>query len=407
VLAVSVLLLLICGLATALWVALSRLYALKTAATRGFEGTADRPISPERLDELLTMLLALHDYGVSKTGSVSHEEFCDLVLSKACRLLNSKRGTIMLFDEEEGVLSVVAAKSPLPTKNTKSKLRLKPGEGVAGRAFETGRPINVSDPKRDDRFLPGGDARDQPFLSVPMMLKSKSVGVLNIHDTGGVVAPDETKLKFLTLLAGEAALTLHHQKMYDDLQVFYLEMVQMLARAIGEKDAYAQDKTEHARALAKEVAAELALPDQMIRYVEYATMLHGIGKIGVDQAILSKPGKLTPEEFEQVKKHTSIGHRILARVKFLGPVSKMVLYHQEWFNGKGYPEGLKGEEIPLGSRIVAIVNAWEAMNSDRPYRKALGREKASEELRKGAGSQFDPQIVEAFLRAEPRVKTEA
>lgn len=400
--AVWILLILALGLAIALWIALSRLYALEAASSRGFDGAADRPVSPERLDELLTMLLALHDYGVSKTGSVSHEEFCDLVLNKACRLLNSKRGTVMLFDEEERVLSVVAAKSPVPAKP--SKLRLKPGEGVAGRAFASGRPLHVADPKRDERFLPGGDARDQPFLSVPMMLKSKAVGVLNIHDTGGIVAPDETKLKFLTLLAGEAALTLHHQKMYDDLQVFYLEMVQMLARAIGEKDAYTQDKTEHARALAREVAGELGLPDQMIRYVEYATMLHGIGKIGVDQAILSKPGKLTPEEFEQVKKHTSIGHRILARVKFLGPVSKMVLYHQEWFNGKGYPEGLKGEEIPLGSRIVAIVNAWEAMNSDRPYRKALGREKASEELRKGAGSQFDPKVVEAFLRAEPRVR---
>jgi HD-GYP domain-containing protein (c-di-GMP phosphodiesterase class II) len=404
-LAVSLLLVLIAGLAIALWTALGRLYALETSASTPLQGRGDRPVSPERLDELLTMLLALHDYGVSRTGSVSHEEFCRLVLNKACRLLNSKRGTVMLFDEEEQALSVVAAKSEAPAPKT--RLKLKPGEGVAGRAFESGTPIHVSDPRRDNRFLRGQPGSDQPFLSVPMMLKSKAVGVVNIHDTGGTVAPDDTKLKFLTLLAGEAALTLHHQKMYDDLQVFYLEMVQMLGRAIGEKDAYAQDKTDHSRALAAEVARELSLPDQMVRYVEYATMLHGIGKIGIDQAILSKPGKLTPEEFEQVKKHTSIGHRILARVKFLGPVSKMVLYHQEWFNGKGYPEGLKGEEIPLGSRIVAVVNAWEAMNSDRPYRRALGREKASAELRKGAGSQFDPKVVDAFLRAEPRVQVEA
>ncbi len=401
--AVAILLILTCCLAGALWIALGRLYALEAEGSK-FSGHADRPVSPERLDELLTMLLALHDYGVSRTGNVSHEEFCELVLDKACRLLNSKRGTVMLYNEERKTLSVIAIKSPFSDGG--SLLELKPGEGIAGRAFETGRPLHITDPSRDERYLPGRGRTEQPFLSVPMMLKAKAVGVVNIHDTGGTVAPDAAKLKFLTLLAGEAALTLHHQKMYDDLQVFYLEMVQMLGRAIGEKDAYATDKSDHARKLARAVAKELGLPDQMARYVEYATMLHGIGKIGVDQAILSKPGKLTPEEFEAVKKHTTIGHRILARVKFLGPVSKMVLYHQEWFNGKGYPEGLKGEEIPLGSRIVAIINAWEAMNSDRPYRKALGPEKASEELNKGAGSQFDPKVVEAFLKAEPAVREE-
>ncbi|PCI37285.1 MAG: hypothetical protein COB53_07030 [Elusimicrobia bacterium] len=397
---VGILLALVFCLSVALWTALSRLYAVEAAGSE-FSGRADRPVSPERLDELLTMLLALHDYGVSRTGNVSHEEFCKLVLDKACRLLNSKRGTVMLYDEERDVLSVIAMKSAFPDGN--SKLELKPGEGIAGRAFETGHPLHIPDPSSDKRYLPGKGRSEQPFLSVPMLLKSKAVGVLNIHDTGGTVAPDAAKLKFLTLLAGEAALTLHHQKMYDDLQVFYLEMVQMLGRTIGEKDAFAQDKSDHARKLARAVAKQLGLPDQMGGYVEYATILHGIGKIGVDQAILSKPGKLTPEEFEQVKKHTTIGHRILARVKFLGPVSKMVLYHQEWFNGKGYPEGLKGEEIPLGSRIVAIINAWEAMNSDRPYRKALGREKASEELRKGSGTQFDPKVVDAFLIAEPTV----
>jgi HD-GYP domain-containing protein (c-di-GMP phosphodiesterase class II) len=195
--------------------------------------------------------------------------------------------------------------------------------------------------------------------------------------------------------------------MYDDLQIFYFEMVQMLARAADTRDAYGQDHSEHSRKLAAAVAEELGLPDQMARYVAYATMLHGIGKIGVDQKLLSKPGKLTPSEFEQIKKHTSIGHRILKPVKFLGPVSQMVLYHQEWYNGRGYPEGLKGEEIPLGSRIVAVIIAWEAMNSDRPYRKALPRETAIEQLNTGADTQFDPKVVEAFLRVEDRINREA
>ncbi|MFH2205097.1 MAG: HD domain-containing phosphohydrolase [Elusimicrobiota bacterium] len=394
------------ALLSALVWALREIYALRLAAEPAAETGKTRGLPQERLDELLTMLLALHDYGVSRTGNVSHEEFCSLVIEKACRLLNSTRGTVMLFDEEEKVLSVVASRNAAIT--TTPKLKLKPGEGVAGRAFEAAKPIFVLEPTRDPRYVASDPKRDsdEPFLSIPMMLKSKPIGVLNVHDTGGALTPDDTKLKFLMLLGGEAALALHHQKMYDDLQIFYFDMVQMLARAAGAKDAYGQDHSERSRRYANAVAKELGLPDQMMRYVEYSTMLHGIGKIGVDQNLLSKPGKLTPAEFEQIKKHTSIGHRILQPVKFFGPVAQMVLYHQEWYNGKGYPEGLKGEEIPLGSRIVAVIIAWEAMNSDRPYRKALPRDAAIDQLQKGADTQFDPKVVEAFLTVEARLARE-
>jgi HD-GYP domain-containing protein (c-di-GMP phosphodiesterase class II) len=113
--------------------------------------------------------------------------------------------------------------------------------------------------------------------------------------------------------------------------------------------------------------------------------MHDIGKIGIADEILLKPGKLTPEEIEVIKKHPTIGHRILAPVKFLSPVAPMVLYHQEWFDGSGYPEGLANEEIPLGARIVAVIDAYDAMTSNRPYRKALPREVAIDELKKGSG----------------------
>jgi HD-GYP domain-containing protein (c-di-GMP phosphodiesterase class II) len=135
----------------------------------------------------------------------------------------------------------------------------------------------------------------------------------------------------------------------------------------------------------------------MIRHIEYAALMHDIGKIGIDENILHKPGKLTDEEREIIKKHPAIGNRIIAPVAFLSPVAPMVLYHQEWFNGQGYPEGLAGEEIPLGARIVAVIDAYDAITSDRPYRKALSKEIAIEELNKGAGVQFDPKVVKAFL----------
>ncbi|NNN06266.1 MAG: HD domain-containing protein, partial [Elusimicrobia bacterium] len=183
-------------------------------------------------------------------------------------------------------------------------------------------------------------------------------------------------------------------------QSYYREMIQALSRAVDAKDSRAPGRAERARARARAVCAELGLPETIAQHVEHAALLHDVGKIGVDEAILRKPGALTPAEYEEVKRHPVIGHEILSSVRYLGPATQMVLYHQERWDGAGYPEGLKGEEIPLGARIVAVLDAWDAMTSDRPYRKALGRDAAAAELKAGAGVQFDPKVIEAFLRAE-------
>ena len=142
----------------------------------------------------------------------------------------------------------------------------------------------------------------------------------------------------------------------------------------------------------------MRLPQAIIRHIEYAALMHDIGKIGIDEQILRKAGKLTAQETDIIKKHPTIGNRIISPVTFLAPVAPMVLYHHEWYDGNGYPEGLAGEEIPLGSRIVAVIDAYDAMTSDRPYRKAMSKERAISELQKGSGSQFDPQAVEVFVK---------
>jgi hypothetical protein len=384
------------GLLLALILVLRRLYALSAPAPK-----SPPPIAPEgwsKLDELLSMLLSLQEHGVSHSGAVSREEFGRAVLDCACRLMKCDRGSVMMWEEREGCLKIVAARSVVPERT--QKLFLKPGEGVAGKAFVSGQPIFIADPAADPRYVAPAAGDVEPFVSIPLMVKGKPIGVLNLHAKEDAEPFSDYNVKFLGILAGESAVMLHNMDLFDSLQTFYLEMVQTLARAVDSKDAYTHEHSDRARVKARKVALELGLPDQMVRYVEYAALLHDIGKIGIDEAILLKPGKLTPEEYEQMKKHPIIGHQILAPVKYLGPVAQMVLYHQEWFDGRGYPEGLKGEEIPLGSRIVAVLDAWDAMTSDRPYRKALGREIAVGELKKGAGTQFDPKVVDTFLRLE-------
>jgi HD-GYP domain-containing protein (c-di-GMP phosphodiesterase class II) len=204
----------------------------------------------------------------------------------------------------------------------------------------------------------------------------------------------------------QLALALENRDMTQNREKFYLELVQSLADILDSRDAATEGQTKRARRLAKGVARELDMPDEFIYYLEYAALLHDIGKIAIDDHVLKKPGKLTPQEFEMIKKHPELGHRILSPITMLAPVAPMVLYHQEWFNGKGYPEGLSGEEIPLGARIVGLLDAWLAMTSIRPWRPALSKEEAMKEILKGSGTQFDPKVVEAFQATVEKQGTE-
>lgn len=197
----------------------------------------------------------------------------------------------------------------------------------------------------------------------------------------------------------QIAVALENRDMIQNREKFYLELVQALADTLDARDASTAGQTRRMRQLACATARELAMPDEFIYYLEFAALMHDIGKIAIDEKLLKKPGKLTPQEFEIVKKHPEFGHRILAPVSLLAPAAPMVLYHQEWFNGEGYPEGLRGEEIPLGARIVALLDAWAAMTSDHPWRAALAIPEAIKEIKKGSGTQFDPNVVEAFLAA--------
>lgn len=355
-----------------------------------------------KFDELLGSLMVIHNLGAIGTGKTKQDEFFQIALDNACDLVSSTRGSVMVYDESRKELKIVASRGI--SREVIENTHIKKGEGIAGRAFENGEIIFVTDPSQNPQYkgFMGYHEQTEPFISLPLKVQEKVYGVLNVHLPKGSNSFSEYDLKFLNILAGETAVTLENIRLYESVENFYLEMVQTLARIIDAKDSYTGDHATRARERAVKLAKELNMPEQMVRYVEYAALLHDIGKIGIDARILLKPGKLTEDEYNEIKKHPVIGYQILAPIEFLAPVAQMVLYHQEWYNGSGYPDGLKGEEIPIGSRIVSTIDAWDAMTSDRPYRKAMSREKAREELQKGAGKQFDPRVVEAFLKLEEK-----
>lgn len=349
------------------------------------------------VDSLIVMLVGIHEFGMTATGVVSKEELAGLVVESACKLMRSDTGSLMLLNHDTNELSIAASRGLSPEVVATTRVNM--GEGVAGRVAQSGKPIYVENIETDIRFLRPNSVRypSKSFISVPLKVKKRMLGVLNVSSSEPDRTFEERDVRLLTILADQAGITLENIELYDNLQHFYLEMVQTLARAIDAKDSYTHDHADRARKYARMIGKKLGLPEAMIRHIEYAALMHDIGKIGIDENILRKPGQLTAEERDIIKKHPSIGNRIISPVQFLSPVAPMVLYHQEWFNGKGYPEGLSGEEIPLGARIVAVIDAYDAMTSDRPYRKALPMEVALEELKKGAGSQFDPRVVKIFI----------
>lgn len=355
-------------------------------------------------DTLVAMLADIYRSGLSGTGPLTREELCRLIVEDACRLVRFPRGSLLI--DNNGLMRVAASRG-MEVQTAEQRVRV--GDGPLGRVAETGEPLCVQDMRADKRFLREAlpPLESSVMASVALRVKSRVLGVLTVNGAEGAHVLEDRDMRLLQILADHAAATLENFELYDNLQNFYLEMVQSLAHALDAKSVLTKQHIEKIRQTTRALARELGLPAALAQHVEYAALMHDIGKIGVDDAILRKPGKLTDEEYAKVKQHPAIGSRILAPVGFLAPVAPMILYHKEWFNGQGYPEGLAGEEIPLGARIVGLIDAWNAMTSDRPYRKAMSEEAALAEIRRSSGTQFDPRVVEAFVRVREKSRAAA
>ena len=187
---------------------------------------------------------------------------------------------------------------------------------------------------------------------------------------------------------------------HHELRTAYVQTVGALAEAVDAKDAYTRGHSERVGVYASKIAREMGFTKEFIERVYIAGLLHDVGKIGIRDAIITKPGKLTDEEYDEIKRHPEIGAKILEPVDFLADIAPCVRHHHEWYDGStlGYPDRLRADAIPLPSRIILVADTVEAMTSDRPYRKALPIDRVISELNKFSGSQFDPACAEAFLR---------
>lgn len=195
-------------------------------------------------------------------------------------------------------------------------------------------------------------------------------------------------------------------ELYTKMRKVYLDTIRALAAAIDAKDPYTKGHSERVSETSVTLAQELNLSDRDIENIEYTALLHDIGKIGIADNILGKESKLTNKEFDKIKEHTVMGAKIIEPVDFLKNSYKAIYHHHERYNGKGYPDGIKSEDIPILARIIAVADAYDAMGSDRPYRKKLSHNKILKELKEQSGQQFDPEVVKAFISVLKRKREE-
>jgi response regulator RpfG family c-di-GMP phosphodiesterase len=235
------------------------------------------------------------------------------------------------------------------------------------------------------------------FIAFPLKTPQKIIGVLNIVRSRDSSPFSHIDLEIVNVLASQAGISIENVNLYQDIRGNYLKTVLAFALAVEAKDHYTHGHSENVMKYTVVLAKHLGLPDQEIENVKYAGLLHDIGKIGISEFILNKPARLTQNEFDEIKKHPALGAKIIADVPFLQPLVPLVLHHHEFFDGSGYPDGIGGEEIPFGARILSVADVFEAMTSTRPYRKALSPDVAVKTLVDGKGKQFDPVLVDAFM----------
>ena len=281
------------------------------------------------------------------------------------------------------------------------------GQGYAGRAALERQDIHIPDLRTQvDNTRFRESLAGENFVSyhaVPLIAKGKVKGVLEVFHRSPL-DPDLEWLDFLNTLAGQAAIAIDNATLFGNLQrsnmdlaVAYDATIEGWSHALDLRDKETEGHTQRVTEMAVKLAQAMGISDTELVQIRRGALLHDIGKMGVPDDILLKPDKLTDEEWVQMKKHPQFAYDMLAPIAYLKPALDIPYCHHEKWDGTGYPRGLKGEQIPLTARIFAVVDVWDALTSDRPYRKAWTKEKVREHIRTSSGTHFDPQVVETFL----------
>ncbi|MGB7539992.1 MAG: PAS domain S-box protein [Anaerolineales bacterium] len=358
----------------------------------------------EQTKNQLEHLSALHAIDTAITASMNLDVTMSYFLDQVISQLRVDAAAVLLSNPRLMLLEFLAGRGFRGKGINSTRLRI--GEGQAGRAALERRLIHVAITPHDPIAKPERIAGEGfvSHTSVPLIAKGQVKGILELfHRTP--FSPEESWLSFLKTLAGQAAIAIDNATLFSDLQSANLQLARAYdstlegwSRAMDLRDKETEGHSRRVTETSLLLAKSMGLTDSELVHIRRGALLHDLGKLGVPDSILNKPASLTKEEMEIMRRHPALAYELLVPIDFLRPALDIPYCHHERWDGSGYPRGLKANEIPLSARIFAVSDVFDALTSDRPYRAAWTSEKATEYIRERAGTEFDPRVVEAFLR---------
>jgi PAS domain S-box-containing protein len=360
----------------------------------------DRKNAERLIQQQLRNMTALSDIGMAISSTLDNRVTLKILLDRLVSQLDIDAASVLLLDQESLYLKCAASIGFRTRSIHKTSVRM--GKGYAGQAaFE--RKILIIPDLSDTLTHALREEKFRAYVAVPLIAQGKVVGVLELFNRSSI-DPSPDWLGFLELMAAQAAIAIDNASMYHNLQrtnteltLSYDATLEGWGRTLEFRDEDTKGHTERVTGMAVQFARLMGLDEREIVQLRRGAMLHDIGKISIPDSILLKPGELTPEEREIMQLHTVYAYKLLKPIPFLRPALDIPYCHHEKWDGSGTPRGLKGEEIPLAARIFAVVDVWDALMSDRPYRKAWPLERVKEYIRARSGSEFDPRVVEIFF----------
>lgn len=331
-------------------------------------------------------------------SSLDPDEIRKRAIEVTTKVLNAEAASLLLLDNGTGELhfDVVTGEKADKVK----QIRMKKGVGIAGWVAEHGKPLIIHDALSDPRVFKTADKVSgfvtKNIICVPVRNKDRCIGVLEgINKLDGKF--NDNDLELMMAISDSIAIAIENARLYTEMKETFYSLTETMVETLELRDPLTGGHTRRMVENCLNIGMHIGLEGEECEDLRLAAMLHDIGKIGVRDNILLKPGKLLKEEFEEIKTHSLRGVELLKNIKRLKTVLPGIRSHHERYDGRGYPVGLKGEEIPIIARIISVVDSFDAMTNARPYGKQRSREEAFEELKRCSGSQFDPVIVNAFL----------
>lgn len=338
--------------------------------------------------------------------SLNLKELGEEIVKTTSGILDVEICALLLLDENKDALTIIASTGI--DESFSKKVLIKKGEEISGLAAKYNDIKIFNNLEIETKFdnLKYDACYKESLISHPLSFKNKVLGVLNVSKkkTGKPFYPIDAEI--IKIISLESAIALQDFKLLNEQYKNYLNTIIALANTVDARDPYTYRHSHNVTKYSVRIARYFQLPTQIIENIRYAGLLHDIGKIAIKDEVLLKAGKLTDEEYSQIKTHPLKGEEIIKSLPFLDEVAKIIRHHHERFDGNGYPDKLKGESIEIGARILAVADSFDAMTTKRTYRDPLSIEKTKAELINNKNSQFDPDIVDCFmqiLEKEPQI----